>query len=147
VLLVIATVATLLDAVDGRIARRAGTVSPLGARFDMEVDAFLLLVLSVFVARSAGPWVLGIGLMRYVFGVAGHLVPWLRAPLPFDRARRVIAGAQGVALLIAAADFVPQVAARTVAAAALAALTYSFTRDTWWLWRTRRDQPAPSRFL
>ena len=39
-----------LDAVDGQVARRTGTVSALGARFDMEVDAFLILVLSVYVA-------------------------------------------------------------------------------------------------
>ena len=51
----------------GRRARRTGTASPLGARFDGEVDAFLILVLSVYVARSIGPWVFAIGAARYVF--------------------------------------------------------------------------------
>jgi phosphatidylglycerophosphate synthase len=146
-MVVIAAVALALDAVDGWIARTTGTVSQLGARFDMEVDAFLLLVLSVFVARSFGVWVLGIGLMRYAFGAAGHFVPWLRAPLPFNRIRRVIAGSQGIALVIAAADVAPPAAGLAVSAAALAALTYSFGRDTWWLWRTRRDEPAARRML
>src|SRR5262249_22282257 len=45
VLITIATVALILDCVDGQVARRTGTVSKLGARFDMEVDAFLILVL------------------------------------------------------------------------------------------------------
>ena len=50
-----ATVALLLDAVDGQVARRTNTVSALGARFDMETDAFLVLVLSVYVAPIVGP--------------------------------------------------------------------------------------------
>ncbi|MFD8079956.1 CDP-alcohol phosphatidyltransferase family protein [Streptomyces sp. NPDC059718] len=40
----LATLALLVDAVDGRVARRTGTTSPLGARFDMETDAFLIRV-------------------------------------------------------------------------------------------------------
>src|SRR5919199_1802310 len=67
----------LLDCVDGQVARRTRTTSALGARFDMEVDAFLLLVLSVVVARAAGPWVLAIGLMRYAYVAGGALLPWL----------------------------------------------------------------------
>ena len=53
-LITLATVALILDAVDGQVARRTATASPLGARFDMEVDAFLILVLSVHVATSLG---------------------------------------------------------------------------------------------
>src|SRR4051794_28317570 len=47
-------VAVVLDGVDGRVARRTGTVSAFGARFDMEVDAFLILVLSAYVAAGTG---------------------------------------------------------------------------------------------
>src|SRR5262249_35133194 len=50
-LVALATVALALDAVDGRVARGTGTASALGARFDMEVDAFLILVLSGYAAR------------------------------------------------------------------------------------------------
>ena len=60
VLVAIAVVALLLDAVDGWVARHTRTASALGARFDMEVDAFLILVLSVCVARTTGWWVLAI---------------------------------------------------------------------------------------
>src|ERR1700761_1778062 len=42
----LASVALILDAVDGRIARRTGTTSALGEHMDAEVDAFLILVLS-----------------------------------------------------------------------------------------------------
>jgi len=74
------TVALALDWVDGRVARRTGTVSELGARLDMEVDALLILVLSWYVATEVGWWVLGLGVARYAF--AGLL--WLVPPLRFD---------------------------------------------------------------
>ena len=61
----------VLDAVDGRVARRTGTTSSFGARFDGEADAFLILVLSVYVAARLGSWVLVIGAARYAFGRLG----------------------------------------------------------------------------
>ena len=73
VLVALAAVALALDAVDGRVARRTGTASARGARFDMEVDAVLVLVLSGYVAALLGPWTLAIGAMRYVFAVAGRI--------------------------------------------------------------------------
>src|SRR5213596_1220645 len=50
-MVLLAVVALALDAVDGWVARRT-RAGRLGARFDGEVDAFLILVLSVFVARA-----------------------------------------------------------------------------------------------
>ncbi|WP_288027478.1 CDP-alcohol phosphatidyltransferase family protein, partial [Arthrobacter sp.] len=61
VLVSLAFTVIALDAVDGHVARRTGTTSELGARFDMEVDAFLILVMSVYAAPKFGPWVLAIG--------------------------------------------------------------------------------------
>ncbi|GAA4295646.1 hypothetical protein GCM10023148_57020 [Actinokineospora soli] len=87
----LAVVALSLDWVDGRVARRTGTASEVGARFDMEVDAFLILVLSVHAAFLVGPWVLLIGAMRYLFVAASWLAPWLRAPLPPSTARKAVA--------------------------------------------------------
>jgi phosphatidylglycerophosphate synthase len=136
-LIVIAAVALVLDVVDGQVARRTGTATALGARFDMEVDAFLILVLSVFVAHSLGVWVLGIGVMRYAFVAAGRLAPWLRAPLPPTLAGKAVAAMQGVVLVVAAADVIPRLAASVATAVALAFLSWSFGRDIVWLWRTR----------
>ena len=50
----------------------------------MEVDAFLLLVLSAYVGQDLGWWVLVIGLLRYAFVAAGWALPWMRATLPPD---------------------------------------------------------------
>ena len=51
-LVTLAAVALALDAVDGWVARRTGTATALGARFDGEVDAFLIAALSVYAAPS-----------------------------------------------------------------------------------------------
>ena len=133
-LVALATVALVLDAVDGQVARRTGTTSALGARFDMEVDAFLILVLSVFVAASLGAWVLLIGAMRYAFVAAARVLPWLNGSLPPSMARKTVAALQGIALLTASAGILPPVAAPAVVLAALALLIWSFAHDIRWLW-------------
>jgi phosphatidylglycerophosphate synthase len=124
--------ALALDAVDGWVARRTDCITELGARFDMEVDAFLLLVLSAFVAQVLGPWVLAIGLMRYAFVVAGWMVPWLRGQLPPRYWRKVVTAVQGIALTFAASGLAPSLAGVLVAVA-LALLVESFGRDVVWL--------------
>lgn len=141
VLVGVATVAQVLDAVDGQLARRTHTVSALGARFDMEVDAFLILVLSVYVARSLGAWVLLIGAARYLLLAAGHLWPWLRWPTPPRYWGKVVAALQGIVLTVVAADLLAQPAEIVVTLAALALLAESFVHQVAWLAqeRTRRS--------
>jgi phosphatidylglycerophosphate synthase len=143
-LVTLAAVALALDAVDGRVARRTGTATALGARFDGEVDAFLILALSVYVAPTAGAWVLAIGAARYLFLAGECLQPWMRAPLPRRRWRRLVAAAQGVVLTVAAAGVLPLALTEALLVAALAALAASVGECTWWLWR-RRDVAPPQR--
>lgn len=133
VLVTLASTALVLDAVDGQVARRTGTASPMGARFDMEVDAFLILVLSVQVATSLGAWVLAIGAMRYVFVAASWTTPWLRSALPPSLARKTVAALQGIVLVVAAAEVLPPGVATTSVGLALASLVWSFGRDVRWL--------------
>jgi len=117
--------------------RRTGTASALGAQFDGEVDAFLILVLSVDVSRSAGAWVLAIGAARYAFLAAGWLLPWMRAELPPRFWRKVVAATQGIVLAFAAAAVLPRALTDVALVAALALLAESFGRDVVWLWRRR----------
>ncbi len=125
----LATTALVLDAVDGQVARRTGTASATGARFDMEVDAFLILVLSVHVARELGAWVLLIGVMRYAFVVAGWAMPWLRGELAPSMARKTVAAVQGIVLVAAGAGVAGRPVAVGVVGVALALLVGSFGRD------------------
>ena len=141
VLVALTVVALALDAVDGWVARRTHTASTFGARFDMEVDAFLILVLSVYVARSTGGWVLAIGAARYAFVAAGWLLPWLRGSTPKRYWCKVVAATQGVVLTVAVADVLPPIVTEAALAISLALLTESFGRDVGWLWRHREVGP------
>lgn len=141
----VAAAALVLDAVDGQVARRTGTVSPIGARFDMEVDASLLLVLSVQATHEFGGWVLAIGGMRYAFVAAAWAMPWLREPLPPRFWRKVVAATQGVVLVSAVASVLPWALVATALAVSLVLLVESFGRDVGWLWRRRPARvPLPA---
>jgi phosphatidylglycerophosphate synthase len=135
----LAVVALVLDAVDGRVARRTGTVTAVGARFDMEVDSVLVLLLSVSVARTLGLWVLAIGSVHYVLLAARRVLPWLRRPVPPRFWCKVVAAVQGVVLTVVTAGVLPHVVAVLVLIVVAALLAESFGREIWWLWRNRID--------
>jgi phosphatidylglycerophosphate synthase len=136
-LVTLAAVALGLDAVDGWVARRTGIATALGARFDGEVDAFLILALSVYVAPAYGVWVLAIGAARYLFLAGEWLLPWMRAPLPPRRWRKLVAATQGIVLTVAAAGVLHLGLTRALLVAALALLAASMGECVWWLWRRR----------
>jgi phosphatidylglycerophosphate synthase len=138
-LVALAAVALALDLIDGWIARRTHTESAFGARFDGEVDAFLILVLSVYAAPIYGAWVLAIGAARYVFLAGEWLLPWMRASLPPRRWRKVVAAMQGLVLTVAAAEILSHTLTQVLLGAALIALTASVVQCVWWLWRRRHD--------
>ena len=136
-IVLVASVAAALDLADGWLARRHRQSSAFGARFDMETDALLILVLAALVVQAgqAGPWVLAAGLLRYVFVLAGLVWPALTQPLPRSQRRRAICAAQLVALIVCLAPIVAPPAASAIAAVALIALIVSFAVDTLYLAR------------
>ena len=142
-IVLLATMGLVLDGVDGKVARRTGTESALGARFDMEVDAFLIAVLSVAVATTAGWWVLAIGAMRYLYVAAGWAFTWLRRPLPPRWSGKAVAVVQAVVLVVAVSDLLPLAVARVALAVALALLVHSFGHDVRRQWALRHAPPAP----
>lgn len=133
----IALLVLVLDGADGWLARHNGSASEFGARFDMELDAFLILVLALLALElgQAGSWVLLLGLMRYAFVLLGRWYPPLRAPLPPSRRRKTVCVLQISALLVAIAPPVPPALASALLALALAALSASFWTDLQWLLR------------
>jgi phosphatidylglycerophosphate synthase len=137
-LVMLAAVALVLDGADGPLARRTGTATPLGARFDAEVDAFVILLLSVEVYLRYGElasWVLVIGAARYLMLLAGWVLPWLAAPVPFRYWRKVVAATQGITLTVAISGLVNPFAALLAVGVALALLLESFGRDVVWRYR------------
>src|SRR5262245_24068386 len=136
---VASSIAAILDGVDGWLARRTGMITAFGARFDMEVDALLILVLAILAWRwaKAGPWVLMSGLLRYPFVAAGRAWPWMRGPLAPTRRARLICVVQIVALIVAIAPIIPVPFSAATAAGGLLLLAYSFLVDTVRLWQSR----------
>ena len=141
------TIATVLDGVDGWLARRTQMASAFGARFDMEVDALLIQVLAILVwlYGKAGPWVIASGLLRYAFVAAGAVWPWMGHPLAPRLRGRVMCIVQIVGLLLALLPPVVPPVSTAIAAASLTALSYSFVVDTLWLWQGRRGQGSRTR--
>ena len=131
----LSTVALMLDGVDGMVARHTHTNTAFGARFDMELDALLMMALSILVWQTGkvGPWVIGIGAFRYVFVFAGWLWSPLTAELPPSQRRKTVCVVESVALLVCLGPVIPTNIAVGVAAGALLLLTYSFAIDVRWL--------------
>lgn len=131
-----------LDGLDGWLARRLGQATPYGARFDMEVDSAMMLVLStaLLVAGIAGPWVLAIGGWRYGYVLAAQVFPALRRALPYRYSRKVVAATVALAQIGALALSLtpaPPLLLTAVLAVALAVLSWSFVRDI--VWQTRGE--------
>jgi phosphatidylglycerophosphate synthase len=134
--------ALALDGVDGRLARRLGQASAFGARFDMETDAATMIGLSlmVWLCDQAGPWVLAIGMMRYIFVAGSWIVPALAAPLPPRKRRQAICVMQVAVLILAMVPGMPPDVAGVLCLGALAVLVYSFAVDIAWLVTNRADE-------
>ncbi|MBF59223.1 CDP-alcohol phosphatidyltransferase family protein [Halomonas sp. FeN2] len=139
--LAIAVIALLLDGVDGWIARRTQSHTRFGARFDMELDALLILLLCAGLLRleSLGLWVLMIGGMRYLFVAASWPFPWLSEPLFESLRRKAVCVWQVVALLLALTPLTSHLVASLLAISALTSLIYSFGFDVWWLYRNAKQ--------
>jgi phosphatidylglycerophosphate synthase len=133
---VLGAIGVSLDGVDGWLARRTGLASEFGARFDMEIDALLILVLCVVAWRhgKAGSWVVTSGLLRYGFVAAGWAWQWVRQPLPASKRRQTVCVVQILALLVVLAPVVRSPSSDVIAAASVVALCYSFLVDIRWLW-------------
>ena len=131
------TGSTLLDGVDGWMARREGMASDFGARYDMEIDALLILALAVLAWQNgkADAWVVLAGAMRYLFVAAGYVWHWMTAPLPPSTRRKAVCVIQIVGLSVAVAPFVPVPFSRAIALVTLVSLTWSFGVDVLWLKR------------
>ncbi|MGO1430065.1 MAG: CDP-alcohol phosphatidyltransferase family protein [Halomonas sp.] len=139
----IAVIALLLDGVDGWIARHTKSHSLFGARFDMELDALLILLLcaGLLLLESLGLWVLLIGGMRYLFVAASWPFEWLSQPLFASFRRKAVCVWQVVALLLALTPLTSHLVASLLAISALLSLAYSFGFDVWWLHqKSKRDE-------
>lgn len=128
VLVVLAIVT--LDGVDGWVARRSGSESDFGARYDTAVDALYTLALSVLLLERGviGGWILIAGLWHYAFVLWEWVFPSQRAAK-----RSFFAACVFVALVFSmgAAFLLPRAWGTPLVALAVALQSASFARSFW----------------
>jgi len=130
--------AMTMDALDGWVARHTHTESSFGARLDMEIDAFLLLSLSllVFLSGKVAFWIVFLGLIRYCFVICGEIWPFLQKELPVSWRRKIVCVIQGIALVICLVPLTSESLAWRIGASSLGLLLSSFWIDIRWLYKT-----------
>lgn len=132
-----ALTALALDGVDGWVARRTHTESRFGARLDMELDAFfiLMLCLMLVIQGKAGVWIMAIGAMRYLFMIASWRWSWLGAELPVSYRRKTLCVWQVATLMTCLLPWVAPPWSNLLLALALILLAFSFVMDIGHLYR------------
>lgn len=120
-----------LDGVDGPLARHYRTESRFGALFDAEVDALFVLILSwkLWAVGFHDAWILGMGLVRYVYALPDLLLPRPERPKESGAYARIIAGIVMVGLPLA--FIFPEFITRPGAPGLALLLAYSFGRSAW----------------
>ena len=134
---VLAILLLSLDGIDGYLARRTRLASDFGARFDMEIDALLILTISVFLWQSGeiGLWIISLGLMRYGFVLASLWSKPLQGELFPSFRRKLVCVIQLVALCAILSPLISPPLSSMLGVVALICLAGSFARDILWLYR------------
>lgn len=129
----LAALTLLLDGVDGWVARKNRSSSLFGAHFDMESDAFFVLV-SVFVLWTRGrlgPWVLWGGLLRPLYVLWLWALPAPNAAEPRSQFGRVAFVGFALGLLAPLASPSPWADALAIAGTCLVTLSFARSGRYW----------------
>jgi phosphatidylglycerophosphate synthase len=131
------------DGADGWAARRFGTASPFGERFDHESDALLLLTVCLLLLASGrlGSWILLPGALRYGFVLLSRKTQPSQRTTPGNRFTRLIGVTTTLGLAVCWLPAIPPPVATALAAGLSVALTGSFLFS---LWKQKQDS-TPSK--
>lgn len=140
IITVCAIIVLSLDGLDGYLARKTALSSNMGARFDMEIDSLLALVIALFLWRSGevGFWILGLGLMRYAFVLASVWSKPLTGDLYPSMRRKTVCVIQLAALCAVLSPLIQPPLSIAIGIVALICLAASFARDVQWLYANRK---------
>jgi phosphatidylglycerophosphate synthase len=126
----VAALVYAFDGVDGWIARKRGEASVFGAQFDMETDAHIVMLMSVYLVVAVGyaPWVLAIGALRYIYVLMRWALPAREVRERRSSWARIIYSLVALSLALACCRQWRTVA-EPLLGAALMSLIWSFTPD------------------
>ena len=135
-------ISLVLDGLDGYLARLLNQISEFGAKFDLETDTFLLLLLSFSLYKdlNANVTVFLIPFYRYVFFILQFKFKWLKASLPESMRRRFICFFVTFLLIISHFSSFPTHLVDGFINLSILLITFSFLEDIIWLYRKEYSQ-------
>lgn len=121
----------IMDGLDGYVARKLNICSDFGARFDMESDAFFILVLCIATISVYGApyWIILIGAMRYLYVLGQYFYQPLNLPVRDRYSRKVFCVIQIVALVLPFTEVLQKGIWELLLLVSLMLLAFSFARD------------------
>lgn len=129
-----------LDAVDGFLARKFNHGSAFGQYFDMEADAFYVLLLSflLFHLDKVGAWMLLPGVLRYIYVIVIALLGWQDREIPGSFIAKVIGA--GFFIMLPFPLIIPTPLGAYVAAGMTGLLFWSFGLSFFQLWELGKQK-------
>lgn len=138
---VLAGAAWSLDGIDGYVARRTGTVTERGGRWDNTTDVTLVGVLALAVVRDV-PWA-PVGAALYpAYRLGRRVRPAWQRPLPGSRRGKVVGAALTGTLLAGTVPGLPRGLVAVATGASVGLVLWSFAVDLAWLERAAREEEA-----
>ena len=97
----LALFSVIIDGLDGYIARKFNQKSTFGLFFDMETDAFYVMVITsiIFMEGMFGFWLVIVGYLRYLYGTLSLFIRVYERESTRTKFRSIIAGIFFVAIL------------------------------------------------
>jgi len=137
-LFLLSFISLILDGLDGYVSRYLNQTSKFGEVFDQEVDNFLILILSIslILNHSYGYYIIIVPFYRYIFQILVEIGFLSKDNLPYSFLRKLICVLMTISLILCNC-FNAVESFNTLLYVIILLLTYSFSKDTVWLYRRR----------
>ena len=137
-LFILSFISIFLDGVDGYLSRYLNQTSKFGEIFDQEVDNFLILILSISLIMNHNYffYIIIIPFYRYIFQLLIQTGIISNNDLPHSYFRKLICVLM-IASLVFCNCFYTIESFNTLLYVIILLLTYSFFKDTLWLYRRK----------
>ena len=137
-LFLLSFISIILDGLDGYISRYLNQTSKFGEMFDQEVDNFLILLLSLslILNHDYAYYIIIVPFYRYIFQILIKIGMISNSDLPHSYLRKLICVLMTV-ILVLCNCFNTVESFNTLLNVIILLLTYSFIKDTVWLYRRK----------
>jgi len=137
-LFILSFVSIFLDGIDGYLSRYLNQTSKFGGIFDQEVDNFLILILSISLIMNHNYFyfIIIVPFYRYIFQVLIQIGIISNNDLPDSHLRKLICVLMTVSLVFCNCFYTIE-SFNTLLYVIILLLTYSFIKDTLWLYRRK----------